>query len=131
MRSRCERPQTRPAKQNHPSKNRNSAHHLASWCFSLLSCLGLAALLGCASTGSNSVQVSHRPFGQTADGKEVSLFTLRNSKGATADISSYGGIVTSLKVPDRDGKLGDVVLGYDNLADYIKGSPYFGALIGR
>ena len=61
----------------------------------------------------------------------MSLFTLRNSKGAEALISNYGGIVTSLKVPDRNGTLGDVVLGYDNLADYIKDSPFFGALIGR
>ena len=46
-------------------------------------------------------------------------------------ISNYGGIVTSLKVPDRHGKLGDVVLGYDTLAGYLKASPYFGAIIGR
>jgi len=61
----------------------------------------------------------------------VSLFTLRNTKGAEAQISNYGGIVTSLKVPDRNGNMGDVVLGYDNLASYIKETPYFGALIGR
>ncbi|HZR18077.1 MAG TPA: aldose epimerase family protein [Verrucomicrobiae bacterium] len=77
------------------------------------------------------MQISRKPFGQTSDGKEVFLFTLRNTKGAEALISNYGGLVTSLKVPDRDGHLGDVVLGFDNLADYIKGSPYFGALIGR
>ena len=61
----------------------------------------------------------------------MDLFTLRNAQGAEARICNYGGLVISLKVPDRNGKLGDVVLGYDNLADYIKDSPYFGALIGR
>jgi len=94
-------------------------------------CILVGSLVGCASTSPGPIQVSRRSFGQTSDGKEVSLFSLRNSKGAEALISNYGGIVTSLKVPDRDGKLGDVVLGYDNLADYIKDSPYFGALIGR
>src|SRR5579872_5006872 len=101
------------------------------WRFGIASCLLAAILAGCASTPSTQMQVSRKPFGQTADGKEVYLFTLRNTKGAQALISNYGGIVTSLKVPDRDGKLGDVVLGYDNLADYIKESPFFGALIGR
>ncbi|HVV70315.1 MAG TPA: aldose epimerase family protein [Verrucomicrobiae bacterium] len=75
--------------------------------------------------------MTRKPFGKTKDGTDVYLFTLRNAKGAEARISNYGGIVQSLKVPDRNGKLGDVVLGYDNLADYIKETPYFGALIGR
>ena len=88
-------------------------------------------LAGCASTYSGPIQVSRRSWGQTSDGKEVYLFSLRNTKGAEALISNYGGIVTTLKVPDRHGHLGDVVLGYDNLADYIKETPYFGALIGR
>lgn len=65
------------------------------------------------------------------DGREVDLFSLRNSKGAEALICNYGGIVTSLKMPDRQGNFGDVVLGYDNLSDYLKDSPFFGALIGR
>jgi aldose 1-epimerase len=77
------------------------------------------------------MQVSRKPFGKTSDGKEVFLFSLRNTKGAEALISNYGGLVTSLRVPDRSGHLGDVVLGYDNLASYIKETPYFGALIGR
>jgi aldose 1-epimerase len=71
------------------------------------------------------------PFGHAPDGASISLYALRNSKGAEARICNYGGIVVSLKVPDRTGQLGDVVLGYDNLDDYIKNSPYFGALIGR
>lgn len=74
--------------------------------------------------------VTAKPFG-TADGKEVSLYTLRNAGGAEATITNYGGIVVSLLVPDRTGKMVDVVLGYDDLAGYIKTTPYFGALIGR
>jgi aldose 1-epimerase len=131
MRSRCHWLRTRHVNPNPQSPIPNSRGHLQSWCFSLISCLGVAALLGCASTPSSPNQVSQRSFGQTADGKDVSLFTLRNSKGAEAFISNYGGIVTSLKVPDRNGNMGDVVLGFDNLADYIKESPFFGALIGR
>ncbi len=75
--------------------------------------------------------IKMEPFGTTRDGKEVNLYTLRNSKGCEVKITNYGGIVVSLTVPDRDGKLCDVVLGYDNLDGYIKNSPYFGALIGR
>jgi aldose 1-epimerase len=88
-------------------------------------------LAGCASAGRSGTQVSRQPFGQTKDGTPVDLYTLRNSKGAEARISNYGGLVISLKVPDRNGNLGDVVLGYDNLDGYLKETPYFGALIGR
>jgi aldose 1-epimerase len=90
-----------------------------------------AVLAGCSSAPPAHEQVKREPFGQTKEGTQVELFTLRNSQGAEARISNYGGIVTSLKVRDRNGNWGDVVLGYDNLADYIKESPFFGALIGR
>jgi aldose 1-epimerase len=93
--------------------------------------LWAAALVSCSSTRPSPNQISRQGFGQTKDGTEVYLFTLRNTRGAEARISNYGGIVTSLKVPDGHGKTGDVVLGYDNLADYLKESPFFGALIGR
>ncbi|WP_228084986.1 aldose epimerase family protein [Mucilaginibacter sp. JRF] len=66
------------------------------------------------------------------DGKAVSLYTLKNSNGAKVAITNYGGRIVSLCVPDREGKLTDVVLGYDSLKSYQKkGEPYFGALIGR
>jgi aldose 1-epimerase len=61
----------------------------------------------------------------------VELYTLTNNGGASATISSYGGIVIALNVPDRSGQREDVVLGFDNLDDYRKAGPYFGALIGR
>jgi len=91
--------------------------------------LALAGLVGCKTTSPE--QITRQPFGQTKDGTTVYLFTLHNARGAEARISNYGGLVVSLKVPDRNGKLGDVVLGYDKLSDYIKDTPYFGALIGR
>src|SRR6476620_12321183 len=71
------------------------------------------------------------PFGQTKEGQDVKLYTLKNKNGVVAKISDYGGIVTELHVPDKAGKNADVVLGYKTVEDYINGSPYFGALIGR
>jgi aldose 1-epimerase len=70
-------------------------------------------------------------FGKTADGTTVDIYTLRNSKGAEARIINYGGIIVSLKVPDRDGKMGDVELGFDNLNDYLNRNPFFGCMVGR
>lgn len=75
--------------------------------------------------------LQNEPFGQTPDGQAATLYTFTNANGMKVQITNYGGIVTSIQVPDRDGKLGDVALGYDNIADYIKGSPYFGSLVGR
>jgi aldose 1-epimerase len=70
-------------------------------------------------------------FGTTADGAAVDLYTLTNASGMEARAMTYGGIIVSLRVPDRTGALGDVVLGYDTLDGYLKASPYFGAIIGR
>jgi aldose 1-epimerase len=75
--------------------------------------------------------VQKNDFGKTPEGQSVDIYTLTNSHGAEAKITNYGGIVTSLKVPDRTGRLADVVLGFDNLDAYLKGHPYFGAIIGR
>lgn len=76
-------------------------------------------------------KVNFRPFGQTPSGETAYLYTLTNSKGMEAAISTYGGVVVSLKVPDRTGTPGDVVLGFDNLEGYLKPNPYFGAIVGR
>lgn len=70
-------------------------------------------------------------FGQTADGTPVKVFTLTNSHGIKLRVMNYGAIVLSLEVPDRNGKPGDVVLGYRTLDEYIKDTPYFGAVVGR
>ena len=76
-------------------------------------------------------QMQKQAFGTIRDGQSVDLYTLSNQYGMTAAISNFGGTLVSLKVPDRDGKIGDVVLGYDNPADYENGKAYFGATIGR
>ena len=70
-------------------------------------------------------------FGTAADGSAVEIFSLKNSGGMEARIMTYGGIVVSLNVPDREGKFDDVVLGFDSLAEYERHHAYFGALIGR
>lgn len=65
------------------------------------------------------------------DGKAVSLYTLENRNGVVAKITNYGALLTSLHLPDRDGKPSDVVLGFDNLQGYLDGHPYFGCTVGR
>ncbi|HXG92031.1 MAG TPA: aldose epimerase family protein [Blastocatellia bacterium] len=70
-------------------------------------------------------------FAKTEDDQSVDLYTLTNRNGLEAKITNYGGIVVSLRVPDREGRLGDVVLGFDSLGDYLKSQAYFGAIIGR
>ncbi len=70
-------------------------------------------------------------FGKTKDGAAVDLFTLTNANGMKAKIMTYGAILTELHVPDRQGKLDDVVLGFDDLESYLKGHPHFGATTGR
>ena len=76
-------------------------------------------------------KISSRPFGKTPEGIQVDLYTLTNVKGAEATISTYGGAIVSLKVPDRKGAMADIVLGFDKFEDYLKPQPYFGAIIGR
>ena len=70
-------------------------------------------------------------FGQTADGEPIDVYKLTNRNGIEMQVLSYGGIVMSLKTPDRTGKLSDIVLGFDHIDDYLNHNPYFGALIGR
>lgn len=70
-------------------------------------------------------------FGTLPNGKLVKSYTLKNANGMEMTVINYGGIITSLTAPDKEGTLGDVVLGFDSLSGYLGGSPYFGALIGR
>ena len=104
---------------------------LYSWMTLVGAVASAVCLVGCASTPRSDANISKESFGASKEGIPVDIYTLRNTKGVEARICNYGGIVVSLKAPDRDGKFGDVVLGYDNLADYIKDSPYFGCLVGR
>lgn len=83
------------------------------------------------STAHVSTAMQKQSFGKLPDGREVSRYILKNKNGVEVHVINYGGIITHLMAPDKDGKLEDVVLGYDSLEGYLKSSPYFGALIGR
>ena len=100
-------------------------------------------MFGCKEKGPTSAQgragkkettpmsVRTESFGQMPDGTQVDLYTLANAKGMKAGIINYGAILVSLEVPDRDGTLADVTLGYDGLDDYLKQGGLFGAVVGR
>ncbi len=91
----------------------------------------MAASVGCGQQGGSGVTVAKEVFGYADGERPVYLYTLKNANGCEARITNYGGIVVSLTVPDRTGKPGDVVLGFSTLDEYLKGHPYFGAIIGR
>jgi aldose 1-epimerase len=76
-------------------------------------------------------RVRQSSFGKMPDGTAVDLYTLENTNGFLAKVTNYGTIICELHVPDRDGKSGDVVLGFDNLGQYLKGHPCFGCTVGR
>ena len=100
-------------------------------------------IFGCKEKGPTSAQgqagerqakpmsVHKESFGQTPDGMQVDLYTLANAKGLRARIISYGAILVSLEVPDRDGNVADITLGYNSLDDYLKRGGLFGAVVGR
>ena len=103
-----------------------------------ISIIGLVILMICFSgesskqnTGDSRLFIDREKFGQTNEGVSVDLFTLTNDNGLTVKITNYGGIVTSMLVPDKMGNFEDIVLGFDNLQNYLDGHPYFGSLIGR
>jgi aldose 1-epimerase len=95
--------------------------------------LGMAVMfaLGFQQQAEAKTKMEKRAFGKTADGKEVSLYVLKNKNGVEATITNYGGTLVSLKAPDRKGNLGDVLLGYDDLNGYVTGTSYIGATVGR
>ena len=106
--------------------------------FFLFGCLSTACGPGPANqdkttetTENMQTTITRTDFGALPDGTAVDLFTLTNKNGITVKITNYGGIVTSLAVPDRTGNMGDIVLGFDSLPPYLAGHPYFGAIVGR
>ena len=112
---------------------RSSLIHRAALCAVLA---GLAAGLLVQPAGAQSARIAKSSFGRLADGTAVDKYTLTNRRGMSVSIITYGGILQSVRVPDRSGKLKNVTLGFTNLtgytdAAYIKSNPYFGALIGR
>jgi len=93
-------------------------------------CAGALMTVGAAHAAPHR-WINQRAFGTLPDGRAVDLYTLSNGRGMSAQITNYGGIVTSLQVPDRNGRAEDIVLGFDTLAAYVKDNPLFGALVGR
>ena len=81
-----------------------------------------------SSTSAHGVQ--QQPFG-TRDGRPVNLYTLTNSHGIEIRVMNYGGIILSIRVPDRKGQLADIVLGHETMEGYIPNPPYLGAIVGR
>jgi hypothetical protein len=75
--------------------------------------------------------VEHEAFGKLEDGTVIEAFTLRNSRGASARVITYGATLTNVWVPDRKGVEGDVVLGFDDLKGYLGDHPHFGGIVGR
>jgi aldose 1-epimerase len=94
----------------------------------LILCMTLWMSSGKAEAKSGMQQKS---FGKTRDGQEANLYILTNKNGMQAAITNYGATLVLVSVPDRNGKIGDVILGYDSVADYEDGKAYFGATVGR
>ena len=87
--------------------------------------------LGLAPAAAGQGVPKRESFGQTGDGQAVEIYTLKNRRGAEARITTYGGAVVSLTMPDRAGKFDDVLLGFDDLEGYQKTTTYIGSLVGR
>nr|WP_319511887.1 aldose epimerase family protein [uncultured Draconibacterium sp.] len=94
-------------------------------------CLSSVCLAGKVKQNEKEMKVTIKSFGTSQNGEEVNCFTLTNNKGIQVGIIEFGAIVKSLKTPDKNGVLKDIVLGYDDLAGYENDSYYFGATIGR
>ena len=113
--------------------------------FLFLSVLSITIITGCNNSSNNSITSNtdstsktkamipdKKNFEDTVDGKQTDLYVLKNHNGMTAAITNYGGRLVSLLVPDKDGKMTDVVVGFNSLEDYAKSTEsYFGATIGR
>ena len=105
----------------------------ASGVRSLVTVLGLVVLGLAVAVEQESAKpgVTRAPYGRMPDGNAVEVFTLTNAKGVEVRAITYGGIITSIRVPDRSGALADVVLGFEALESYLKGHPFFGSIVGR
>lgn len=88
-------------------------------------------LLGCGMALSKESRISTEKFGEMLDGREIIKYSILNKLGASIEVINLGGIIVSMNLPDRDGNLNDIVLGYDNVTQYLRESPYMGAIVGR
>lgn len=127
-------------KNNHPQLNIMKEKLFKSYLPAIVFCCLFLASCGAKKEEANTASedsvateslVVREPFGEMPDGKNVTLYTLKNKNGLTMGVINYGGIIVSLKAPDKNGTFEDVVLGFDSLSDYIKNNPYFGAIVGR
>lgn len=91
----------------------------------------LVLMPGAYAARGGDVSISQRPFGKTADGQEVTMFTLTNGNGLKATLINFGAILVTFEAPDRDGKLANINLGCETVEDYATISPYFGCVAGR
>jgi len=107
---------------NHHNHHNHHKHALTGLLISMITALTLHAA---------QPTINITSFGTLPDGRATQLYTLTNSQGAQVSITNYGGIITRIIVPDRQGRLDDIALGYDMVEKYVAGSPYFGALVGR
>ncbi len=110
------------------SSIRDSRLVCASSCLALLS-----SLFSCevAYTNEANMKIESSPYGKTADGQSVTLYTLTNAGGNTVQMIDYGAIVVSINVPDRNGKKTNVTAGFSSLDGYLARHPYFGSTVGR
>lgn len=92
---------------------------------------GLFLSFQCNPGDSTKLTLNKEQFGKTPDGKQVDLYTLANQNGMVVKVMNYGGIITAIEVPDKAGKVADVVLGYDHLEGYVAKNNYFGSVVGR
>ncbi|SDU92704.1 aldose epimerase family protein [Pseudomonas mucidolens] len=97
----------------------------------LLSSLGLSLMMASLGAQAAGLSSEHKPFGKTNDGTAIEQYVLRNSHGMQATVITYGGVLQSLIVPDKNGQLDDIVLGFDDVQGYQSGTAFFGATIGR
>lgn len=99
----------------------------------LISCtiIFILSLLVCHKNDDSKIIIKREAFQKALDGKQIDLYTLTNVNGLEVKITNYGGKIVSLNVPDRNGKLGDIVLGYKSIDEYLTGNQSFGAVIGR
>jgi len=91
--------------------------------------IAIATITACSTK--NKPRTMKSVFGTLSDGTQIDQYDIKNVNGISMSVITYGGIITSIETPDRNGKLGDIVLGYDNLEGYVSNNPYFGAIIGR
>ena len=97
----------------------------------ILGLLLFVVIISCDSYAKEKTMIEKKSFGVIADGREALLYTLTNASGSQVKITNFGAAVVALIVPDKNGKLGDVVLGYDSLQGYMHGTTFFGSIVGR